>query len=102
MARIESDIGNLRKDFKKVEVDLAITTNVSSKLRERVVSLERQCWSNSQYSRRECLEINGFPESLKNEDLEQTVLKVFEELNVVVDPSDVEDCHWVASRTSKK
>ena len=102
MARIESDIGNLRKDLKKVEVDLAITTNVNSKLRERVVSLERQCWSNSQYSRRECLEISGFPESLKNEDLEQTVLKVFEELNVVVDPSDVEDCHWVASRTSKK
>ena len=34
--------------------------------------------------------------------MEGTVLKVFEELNVVVDPSNVEDCHWVASRTSKK
>ena len=29
-------------------------------------------------------------------------MKVFEELDVVVDLSDVEDCHWVASRTSKK
>ena len=48
------------------------------------------------------LEISGFPESLKNEDLEGTVLKVFEELNVVVHPSIVKDCHWVASRTSKK
>ena len=36
---------------------------------------------------------------MKNEDLGGTVLKVFEELNVVVDPSNVEDCHWVASRT---
>ena len=53
LARIESDIGNLRKDLKKVEADLAITRNVNSKLRERVVSLERQCWSDSQYSRRE-------------------------------------------------
>ena len=102
LARIESKIGNLRKNFKKVEADLAITRNVNSKLRERVVFLQRQCWSNSQYSRPECLEISGFLESLKNEDLEGTVLKVFEELNVAVDPSNVEDCHWVASRTSKK
>ena len=102
LARIESDISNLRKDFKKIEADLVITRTVNLKLRERVVSLERQCWSNSQYSRRECLEISGFPESLKNEDLEETVLKVFEELNVVVYPSNVEDCHWVASRTSNK
>ena len=102
LARTESDISNLRTDSKKVEVDLAITRNINSKLRERVVSLERQCWSNSQYSRRECLEISGFPESLKNEDLEETVLTVFEDLNVVVYPSNVEDCHWVASRTSNK
>ena len=40
LARIEGDIGNLRKDFKQVEADLAITRNVNSKLRERVVSLE--------------------------------------------------------------
>ena len=102
LSRIESDIGNFRKDFKKVEADLAITRNVNSKLRERVVSLRRQCWRNSQYSKRECLEISGFPESLKNEDLEGTVLKVFEELDAVAYPSNVEDCHWVASRTSKK
>ena len=101
LARIQSDIGNLRNHLKTVEADLAITRNVNSKLGERVVSIERQCWGNSQYSRRECLEINGFPESLKNENLEETVLKVFEELDVVVDPSNVEECHWVASRTSK-
>ena len=59
-----------------------------------MISLEPQCWSNSQYSRRECLEISGFPESLKKEDLEGTVLKV--------DLSNVEDCHRVASRTIKK
>ena len=60
-----------------------------------MVSLEQQCWSNSHYPRLECLDISGFPESMKNEDLEGTVLKVFEEF----DPSNVEDCHWLASRT---
>ena len=93
LASPDNDIGNLIKDFKKIEADLAITRNLNSEIRERVVSLERQCWSNSQYSRRECLEISGFPESLRNEDLEGTVLKVFEELDVVIDPTNVEDCH---------
>ena len=65
---------------------VAITRNVNSKLRERMVSLEQQCQSNSQYSVRECLEISGFPESLKNEDLEGKALKVFEELDIVADP----------------
>ena len=93
LASTNNDIGNLIKDLKKIEADLAITRNLNSEIRERVVSLEGQCWSNSQYSRSECLEISGFPESLRNEDLEGTVLKVFEELDVVVDPKNVEDCH---------
>ena len=76
LARTENDVGNLRKDFKKVKADLAITRNVNSKLTEGVVSLELQCSSNSQHSRRECLEISGFSESLNTEDLEGTVLKV--------------------------
>ena len=38
---------------------------------------------------------------MKNEDLEGTVLKVFEELDVVVDPTNVEDCQCVGSRTRK-
>ena len=66
-------------------------------MRERVVLLEQQCWSNSHYSRSECLEISGFSESLKNEDLEGTAVTVCEEFELVVDPSNVEDCHWVAT-----
>ena len=48
------------------------------------------------------MEISRFPESLKSEDLEGTVLKVFEELDVPVDPTNVEDYNWVGRRTSKK
>ena len=66
-----------------------------------MVSLERKCWSNSQYSSHDCLKISRFAESLKKEDLEGTVLKIFEVLNVVVDLSNVEDGCCVASRTSK-
>ena len=68
-------------------------------MRERVVLLEQQCWSNSHYSRSECLEISGFSESLKNEDLEGTAVTVCEEFELVVDPSNVEDCHGWQPRT---
>ena len=40
--------------------------SVNSKLYNRVTSFERQCWDNSQYTRRECLEITGLPENTGN------------------------------------
>ena len=47
-----------------IESELSFSKNVNSKLHKRVVALEKQCWGNSQYSRRECLEITGFPDSI--------------------------------------
>ena len=39
--------------------------------------------------------IRGFTESKY---LEQTVLKIFEKLDVMVDPANVDDCHWIKTR----
>ena len=57
---------------------------------------------NSQYSRRECLELSGIPKIIENKDLEGTVLGIFEKLGVMVDPSNAEDCHWIKSNKSPK
>ena len=62
-----------------------VARQVNSVLRERVTVLERQCWSNSQYSRRECLELTGIAETSDNNTLESTVLKIFEKLEVNVE-----------------
>ena len=75
---------------------------VYTKLKKKVLSLEQQTWSNSQYSRRECLELSGIPETIENKDLEGTVLGIFEKLDVMVDPGNVEDCHWIKSSKSAK
>ena len=83
----------LKKDFEQLTSDFSITNLVNTKLKEKVVSLERQTWSNSQYSRRECLEHSGIPETIENKDLEGTMLGIFEKLDVMVDPSNIEDCH---------
>ena len=74
-----------------MQSELCVSRQVSSKLREQIVSLEPQCWSNCQYSRRECLEISGLPESIKNSEVEETALKLFKNLYVEIDSSKTED-----------
>ena len=102
LAGIRNELSDLRKDFKKLGSDLSVTRQVNSVLRERVTSLERQCWSNSQYSRHECLELTSIPETSDSNTLEKTVLKIFEKLEVKADPSNVEDCQWISSKNDPK
>ena len=85
-AGISNELSDLKKDFEKLGSDLSVARQVNSVLRQRVTSLERHCWSNSQYSRRECLESTGIsPETSDNNTLESTVLKIFEKLEVNVE-----------------
>ena len=58
--------------------DLAVTKKVNSELSSRLVNMERQCWANAQYLRRECLEIIGIPKEVEQKDLEGKVLSVLE------------------------
>ena len=99
---IRNELSDLKKAFEKLGSDLSVARQVNSVLRERVTSLERQCWGNSQYSRRECLELTGIPETSDNNTLESTVLKIFERLEVKVDLSNVKDCHWISSKNGPK
>ena len=64
--------------------------------------MERRCYANEQYSRRECLEISGIPASVADKDLESKVLEILEEIDVPIDPTLVEDCHRLPSKGSSK
>ena len=48
LANLDKDMAELRNNFKQIGVDLAISLSVNTKLRDRIISLERQCCSNSQ------------------------------------------------------
>ena len=61
----------------------------------KVTLLERRCWSNEQYSRRECLEISGIPESTDQSNLEEKVVKLFKKIDVTVKSNNFEACHWL-------
>ena len=102
LAGIRNELSDIKKDFEQVRSDLSVTKLVNTKLKEKFVSLERQTWSNSQYSRRECLELSSIPETVENKDLEGTLLCIFEKLDVMVDPGNVEDCYWIKSSKGAK
>ena len=95
---LKNKFEELKTKFTKLEADVNISRNVNSKLSDRLINVERKCFANEQYSRRECLEISGIPPSVKGNKLEIKVLTILEEIDVPVDPGLVEDCHRLPSR----
>ena len=79
----------------KVTSELAVTKNVNDLLLKRIKDLEVRISESEQYSRRECLEITGIPESADDGHLETKVLELFEDLSVNIDERNVEACHKV-------
>ena len=67
-----------------------------------MTSLECQYSSNSQFFRRECLELIGITDTSDNNTLESTVLKILERLEVKLDPFNVEYRHWIISKNGPK
>ena len=58
--------------------------------------------SKHQYLRWECLKLSGLPESIENLELEGTVLKLLKKLDVKIDFSSIEYCHWLLSKEPKR
>ena len=98
--KISKELAELGKSYNKS--NLAITKAVNESLKNRIITLERQCWSNAQYSRRETLEIPGIPENIGDGELEGKVLTVLSKLDVNIDPANVEACHWLKSNNKGK
>ena len=71
------EIRKFNKNFVKLESEINIVQKVNTLLNQRAVDMERQCWANAQYSRRECLEVVGVLRDVSKEDLESKVLEVF-------------------------
>ena len=46
----KSDPSGLKSAFSKLEADIQVNRNINSKLSERLVTMERKCYANEQYS----------------------------------------------------
>ena len=89
------DVQNIRDTFKHMESELSVVKNVNHLLSKRLVDMERQCWANAQYSRRECLELVGIPKSFKDDDLEGVVTKFVSKVGINIIERDVQAVHRI-------
>ena len=76
-----------------MESDVSVSKTVTSLLTDQMSNVERDCWTNAQYSRRECLEVDGIPSSANIKDLEGKICTAFNRIGVAVKPNDIETCH---------
>ena len=95
LSNTNKEISDLKQCYEKLLPELGVSRQVSWKLREHIVLLELQWWSNCQYSRWKCLELSGLPE------LENAALKLFKELDIEADSSNIEDSHWLTKKYQK-
>ena len=102
LSAVTDELKERETDFRKLEYDLAISRNVNEKFTKQLILVERKCWAKEQYSRRECLEISGIPKSIQGDDLEDCVIKIFNECDRPVDPANIEACHRLKSKAMPK
>ena len=93
--KILEEVRKLNDKFINLESQLLVKKNVNSLLQQRVIDLEIQCWANAQYSRRECLEVAGISESVKQDELEYKVLRIFKKVGCDIPSDNIEACHRV-------
>ena len=104
MTRINTDLSDLRQDLSdrkqnyiRLNSELSIARQVNNKLKEHIPFLERQSWSNCDYSRQERLEISGILGKNDQKYLEPTAFNIFKILDNKTDSSNIEHCHWLPS-----
>ena len=98
-AEVLEEIRKLNSKFNILESDHLVTKKINSELPSRLVNMERQCWANAQYSRRECLEVVHIPKEVEQKDMEGKVLPVLEKVGCKIDPDNIEDCHRLSKKT---
>ena len=83
ITKVLEELKLLNDKFDKLQVSLAVTRNANTLLSFHLVDIEKQCWANAQYSRRETLEIVGLPKSFKNDEAETNVCQIFKVLTAL-------------------
>ena len=81
------EIRKLNSKFDIIQSDLIVTKKLNSELSSRLVSVERQYRANTQYSRRERLEVVGIPKEVEQKDFVNKVLSVLKKVGCKIDPT---------------
>ena len=91
--RLSSKIENLEK-FIAEKFDARLDFS------KRLIEVERNIHFQSQYSRRECIEIVGIPSDVPQNDLEKKVIDVFSVAGVAVSSRDFQAVHRINNKSN--
>ena len=98
---ILEEIRKLNHNFKKLEGELIVSKKVYSELQKHIIQLKKQCWTNAQYSRRECLELVGIPSSIEHDQLEDKVVEIFNKVGCNIMKEYFEACHQIGKNNDR-
>ena len=90
---LRGNVSKMKSKFNAMECELQVSKDVTDNLTKYIKSVYRKCHENEQYWRMECLEVSGISKIIEDTALEDTVLKLFTKVIVLIDPSNVKDCH---------
>ena len=77
LVNLTTRFDDFTRRFEILSSGLAVSKNCNRPLSERIIQLERNAVSNTQYHRGESIEINPVPASISNEELEDNICKAF-------------------------
>ena len=75
---------------------------MNSRLEERIINLEKNQAKGEQYSRRNNVELSGIPNSICDEDLENTVINICKESGIDVNGRDIEGCYRLSLSRNRR
>ena len=100
LLEITSKIDLLAKENEELTSHVSVAQNASKILQEafkttssKLVELERQHHKLEQYTRSECLDFSGIPNSVAPKDLENFILLLLQEISINLDKSRIVSCH---------
>ena len=88
----------LNESFSKLQAEVSVSKQVNTLLPSMLVSIERHCWFNAQYSRRECLDIVDIFKEVEADALEEKVVAIFEKLGCNIPTERIEACHRISKK----
>ena len=74
--RLTESMNQIVAENKKLQSDIAIVKNVNRKLEDKIVYLKKNQAKGEQYSHRNNMEISGIPNTIPDNDLENTVISI--------------------------
>ena len=93
LTELSEKFNEFTSKYDKVYSELQQCKSFNSHLLTRIIQLERNTVTNSQYSRRETIELNPVPAEIHEDVLEESICKGLSLTGVNAVPKDLHACH---------